>query len=76
MPQWCFERTGCLITADGSDDRKIKLEGLPNYSKPHMTSQTNATYPYSICRELTAPAVLYKYIAKKLFLCMTTPEEK
>ena len=27
----CFERTGCLITADGSGDSKIKPEGLPDY---------------------------------------------
>ena len=26
-----FEKTGCLITADGSDDDKISSEGLPNY---------------------------------------------
>ena len=29
-----FERTGCLITADGSDDHKIVPEGLPNYKVP------------------------------------------
>lgn len=27
----CFEKTGCLITADGTEDGKIKPEGLPNY---------------------------------------------
>ena len=27
----CFERTGCLITADGSGDSKIKPEGLNDY---------------------------------------------
>ena len=30
----CWERTGCLITADGSEDDKIKPEGLPNYQVP------------------------------------------
>ena len=30
----CFLRTGCLITADGSDDDKIKPEGLPDYIPP------------------------------------------
>ena len=30
----CWERTGCLITADGSEDAKIKPEGLPNYVVP------------------------------------------
>ena len=29
-----FEKTGCLITADGSGDAKIAPEGLPDY-KPH-----------------------------------------
>ena len=27
-----FEKTGTLIIADGSDDDKIQLEGLPNYN--------------------------------------------
>ena len=27
-----FEKTGTLITADGSDDEKIQPEGLPNYN--------------------------------------------
>ena len=27
----CFERTGCLITVDGSGDSKIKPEGLSDY---------------------------------------------
>ena len=30
----CFERTGGLITADGSDDALIKPEGMPDYSVP------------------------------------------
>jgi hypothetical protein len=30
----CFERTGCLITADGSDDDKIKPEDMPHYVVP------------------------------------------
>ncbi len=30
----CFEKTGCLITADGSGDDKIQHEGLPAYSVP------------------------------------------
>ena len=29
-----FEKTGCLITADGSEDDKINPEGLPNYRVP------------------------------------------
>ena len=32
----CFLRTGCLITADGSDDDKIKPEGLPDYIPPKV----------------------------------------
>ena len=27
----CFQKTGCLMTADGSDDDKIKPEGLSDY---------------------------------------------
>ena len=30
----CWVNTGCLITADGSDDNKIKPEGLPDYVVP------------------------------------------
>ena len=30
----CFTKTGCLITVDGSDDDKIKPEGLPDYKVP------------------------------------------
>ena len=26
-----FEKTGCLISTDESADKKIQLEGLPNY---------------------------------------------
>ena len=27
----CFDRTGCNLTADGSEDFKVKPEGLPDY---------------------------------------------
>ena len=30
----CFEKTGCLITADGSEDNKICPEGLTDYVVP------------------------------------------
>ena len=30
----CWEKTGCLIIADGSKDDKITLEGLPSYRVP------------------------------------------
>ncbi len=30
----CWEKTGCLMTADGSKDERIPLEGLPNYRIP------------------------------------------
>ena len=30
----CFEKTGCLITADGSEDTQISPEGLTNYVVP------------------------------------------
>ena len=29
-----FQKTGCLLTADGSDDELIQPEGLPNYVVP------------------------------------------
>lgn len=29
-----FEKTGCLITADGNEDKKIQPEGLPNQAVP------------------------------------------
>ena len=29
-----FEKTGCLITADGSGDESIKPEGMPDYIVP------------------------------------------
>ena len=36
----CFEKTGCLITNDGSNDEKIKPEGLTGYKvlPPFATS--------------------------------------
>ena len=30
----CWEKTGCLITADGSEDAKITPEGLADYKVP------------------------------------------
>ena len=27
-----FEKTGCFVTANGSEDKKIQPEGLPNYT--------------------------------------------
>ena len=30
----CWASTGCLLTADGSDDHLVKLENLPNYVVP------------------------------------------
>ena len=30
----CWQKTGCLITANGEDDNLIKPEGLPDYSVP------------------------------------------
>ena len=34
LRQRCWEKTGCLMTADGSEDDKITPEGLPNYRVP------------------------------------------
>lgn len=30
----CWEKTGCLLTAEGSEDHKIATEGLPSYKVP------------------------------------------
>ena len=30
----CFKRAGCLINTDGSDDNKIKPDGIPDYVVP------------------------------------------
>jgi len=42
-----FERTGCLLTADGSGDKLVKPEGLPDYKVP----------PPSIIEPTPQPAV-------------------
>ena len=33
-PDRYFERTGCLLTLDGSEDDKVNVQGLPNYKPP------------------------------------------
>ena len=37
-PDKFFEHTGCLLTLDGSEDDKVKIQGLPNYRPlaPHL----------------------------------------
>ena len=40
-----FEKTGCLITADGSEDHKINPEGLPNYVVPPPLPMTTSQEP-------------------------------
>ena len=37
----CFAKTGCLLTADGSEDDLVKPEGLLNY-KPIPTSNSDS----------------------------------
>ena len=39
----CWERTGCLITADGSEDEKIKPESLSDYKVPPPIDYVEAT---------------------------------
>ena len=39
-----FEKTGCLITADGSDDHKINPEGLQDYKVPPPILLDASTY--------------------------------
>lgn len=41
----CWTKTGCLMTADGSDDNFIKPEGLPDYNVP----------PPSVCDPISQP---------------------
>ena len=36
-----FEKTGCLITADGSEDEKIQPEGMPGYIVPAPVDVSN-----------------------------------
>ena len=36
-----FEKTGCLITADGSEDEKIQLEDMPGYIIPPPVDVSN-----------------------------------
>ena len=33
-PDRYFERTGCLLTLDGSEDDKVNIQGLPKYKPP------------------------------------------
>ena len=40
-----FEKTGCLITANGSEDDKINPEGLPNYKVPPPIMLDPSTAP-------------------------------
>ena len=42
----CFQKTGCLITADGTDDEKIKPEGLEDcYVVPPSLDVASASEP-------------------------------
>ena len=38
----CWEKTGFLITADGSEDDKITPEGLPSYKVPSLVDYVHA----------------------------------
>ena len=33
-PRAFFEKTGCLLTLDGSEDEKVRIEGCASYSPP------------------------------------------
>ena len=41
MRMSCFDRTGCNLTVDGSEDHKVKPEGLLGY-KPYEPLETQA----------------------------------
>ena len=47
-----WEKTGCLITADGSDDSKIQPEGLPNYKPPEPCIYVEASTEAPISNEV------------------------
>ena len=36
-----FERPGCLLTSDGSEDHKVKIEGIPNYTTMYVRYNDN-----------------------------------
>ena len=40
-----FEKTGCLITADGSEDDKINPEDLSNYKVPSTAPPASSIVP-------------------------------
>ena len=42
-----FQKTGCLITADGSEDALIQPEGLPNYAIPPVSFASPLQQPES-----------------------------
>ena len=45
---WSFEKTGTLITADGSYDARIQPEGLPNYNvQPPSVTDASPAPPVS-----------------------------
>ena len=48
-----FERTGCLITADGSDDAMIQPGGLPDYKVPPPAQYHLPNRMLQISEELT-----------------------
>ena len=41
----CWTATGCLLTADGSDDHLVKPEGLPEFKVPPPTTSFNESQP-------------------------------
>ena len=44
------KKTGCLITADGSEDKKIQPEGLSNYEvHPPIPIEPSEAPPCSNC---------------------------
>ncbi|CAN0139847.1 unnamed protein product, partial [Heterosigma akashiwo] len=57
-PTRYFEKTGCLLTADGSEDDKIQLEGIKDYQVPEVTAEDMEQYPKTMDEQhvATAPA--------------------
>jgi len=53
----CFEKTGCLITADGSEDSKIQPEGLNGYIVPDPLPSA-ISVPDPVPCEIPQPATI------------------
>ena len=61
----CFEKTGCLITADGSDDALIKPEGLPDFVVTPPLPTIPATDPFAAVIPEPEPIPVDDYLGEE-----------